>query len=43
MRLFLHFLGRFLESVVMWVKGKRSRGFYLQFGRGMGSRKAMSW
>lgn len=34
MRLFLYFLGKFLERVAMWVRGKKSRELSLHFGRG---------
>lgn len=43
MWLFFHFLGGFLEKVAMRIKGKRSRGPHLHFGRGTGVGKAMSW
>jgi hypothetical protein len=45
MRLFLYFLGKFLESVAMWVRGKRSRELSLHLGRGRRDRRSheLAW
>lgn len=43
MRLFLHFLGGFLESVATWLKGKRSRGSVSTLAEIRKVAKAMRW